>query len=755
MTEIRPTPLLAPRSVAVVGATERPGSYGETVIRNLEEARFPGEIRCVNPRRDAVYGHPCVPSLRDLPGPVDAVVIAVPAPAVTPAVREAIETGCGGAVVVSAGFGETAAGQALETELAEVARAASFPVCGPNGNGVVSLPHRSPLWGDSVPAGIETGAVAMISQSGNVAVNAIGSRRGIGFHTMVSTGNQAVLDTGDWLGAVAELDGVRSIALFQETDGDGAKLAEALAVCADREIGVAVLKVGTSEAGQAAAHAHTGAIAGDQKVFRALIEEAGAAWATDPHELLELARVLAEPRARPRRYDPKLSREQVLPDGIIRVVEEGDSYIPRSGLAILTCSGGDSGIAADQAEELLLNFAELDADTCRHLKELLPEAATVGNPLDYTALLWFETERLTEIVATVGRCEAVEQMLIFHDHPADLRPEHESEWAKVRDALVAGALESGCPTILASTLPDLVSEEGRRRLAAKGVPVVSGMRSAIATASASQRLSRRDRAAIAQQLRDTAAATRNASGSGVEGEGTWLAEHQAKEVLRRAGIAVPSFVTASAPGACLDAASALSFPLVLKLSGAAIQHKSELGAVRINIRDETGLLRQAEDLMSIAGQLHLDAGLAGEPSTDPPVFLVEEMADPGVELIVTARSDAVVPSLTVGLGGIWAEHLADSVVLPLPASPEQVKFALGRLKSFGVLVGSRGTRGVYLDALAEFASKVGQLLLDYRSEEGSALDLVELNPVVAGPDGATALDAVAHLAEPIDRTPAS
>ena len=140
----------------------------------------------------------------------------------------------------------------------------------------------------------------MISQSGNVAVNAIGSRRGIDFHTMVSTGNQAVLDTGDWLGAIAELEGVRSIALFQETDGDGAKLAEGLATCVENGIGVAVLKVGTSEAGQAAAAAHTGAIAGDQKVFRALVEAAGAAWATDPHELLEIARVLAEPRALPR-----------------------------------------------------------------------------------------------------------------------------------------------------------------------------------------------------------------------------------------------------------------------------------------------------------------------------------------------------------------------------------------------------------------------------------------------------------------------
>ena len=484
MAEIRPTALLAPRSVAVVGATKRPGAYGDTVVRNLDEAGFEGELFCVNPGRETVHGHPCLPSLLELPNPVDAVVVAVPAAAVNGSIRDAIEIGCGGAIVVSAGFGETPAGQQFESELTEVALAAGFPVCGPNGNGVISLHHRAPLWGDSVPAGIEPGPVAMISQSGNVAVNAIGSLRGIRFHTMVSTGNQAVLDTGDWLNSVAELDGVRAIALFQETDGDGAKLAEALASCAEREIGVAVLKVGSSEAGPAAAH--TGAIAGDQEVFRALVEQAGAAWATDPHELLEITRVLAEPKARPRRYQPPPGIETVHNDDGTISETVWDRYTFQAGLAILTCSGGDSGIAADQAELVGLRFAELKPETCDRLAELLPEAATVGNPLDYTSLLWFDTDRLTEIVETVGRCETVEQMLIFHDHPSDLRPEHESEWSDVRLALVEGALRSGCPAMLASTLPDLVSADGRRELASKGVPAVGGIRAAIAAAAASQ-----------------------------------------------------------------------------------------------------------------------------------------------------------------------------------------------------------------------------------------------------------------------------
>jgi acyl-CoA synthetase (NDP forming) len=316
----------------------------------------------------------------------------------------------------------------------------------------------------------------------------------------------------------------------------------------------------------------------------------------------------------------------------------------------------------------------------------------------------------------------------------------------VRRALAEGALRSGCPAFLASTLPDLVSETGRSELAEAGIPVVSGMRAAVAAAAASQRLGPLDGGTIAEQLRATAATTRKISGKGIEGEGSWLAEHRAKDVLRGAGVAVPPSLTALSPAACLDAAASLDFPLALKLSGPTIHHKSELGAIRIEIADEAELLRQAEDLMSIAGQIHLEAGLAGEPSGEPPVFLVEEMAGRGVELIVTARSDAVVPSLTIGLGGIWAEQLADSVVVPLPASPGQVKEVLPQLKAFGLLDGSRGGRPVDLDRLAEFASRVGDLLLDYRDQDDRGFDLLELNPVVAGPEGAIALDALAHLA---------
>ena len=190
-TAVDPGPLLKPRSVAVVGANDRPGSYADTVLRNLERAGFEGSVWGVHPTRTEVHGRECVPSLLELPEPVDAVVIAIPAAAVAGAVSEAIERGCGGAIVFAAGFAEVESGRELEAELRRLAIGGRFPVCGPNGNGVVAVGARAPLWGDSVPE-LEPGRVAMISQSGNVAVNAIGSRRGIDFHTLISTGNQAV-----------------------------------------------------------------------------------------------------------------------------------------------------------------------------------------------------------------------------------------------------------------------------------------------------------------------------------------------------------------------------------------------------------------------------------------------------------------------------------------------------------------------------------------------------------------------------------
>ncbi|MGN6170483.1 MAG: CoA-binding protein, partial [Solirubrobacteraceae bacterium] len=377
--------LFRPASVAVVGASERPGSYGHQTLVNLAALGYEGEIWGVNPFRTSALGHPCVSTVADLPVAVDALVVAIPAAGVASAVEQAGALGCGGAVVLSAGFGEVEQGEALQRDLIVAAERHGLPVCGPNGNGIVAMHARAALWGDAL-APREPGPVALVSQSGNVAVNALNSRRGLRFHTVIAGGNQAVLTAADYLEFLASEDGVTAIALYLEDDGDPA-LCEGLAVCAEAGIRVAVLKVGSSEAGAASAAAHTAALAGDQRIFRRLIEDAGAEWADDVHDLLELAKTLSVAQTPP----------------------------PRPGLAIMTCSGGDSAQGADEADRHGLRLPVFTQDTRDRLRNLLPPAATVGNPLDYTAMIWGHSEALSELVVTVGEDPEVDQVLVFYD----------------------------------------------------------------------------------------------------------------------------------------------------------------------------------------------------------------------------------------------------------------------------------------------------------------------------------------------------
>ena len=696
--------LLHPRSVAVVGATEREDSYAGQTLLNLAGAGFPGPVWGVNPGRTEVHGRPCFPALSDLPDVPDAVVVAIPAAAVPAVIEDAGALGCGGAVVYGAGFGEMAAGagaQRMELAGAEAAAGAEYerllqaaalrhglPVCGPNGNGIVALHERAALWGDALPS-LEPGRVALVSQSGNLAVNALTTRRGLRLHTVVSCGNSVGLDPAEWVLGLAREEAVGSIALYLEGDGEGERLCEALARCAENGVRVAVLKVGASAAGSAAAAAHTGAVAGDQRVFRALVEEAGAAWAADAHELLELAKALAVPGARASR-----------PDG---------------GLAVLTCSGGDSALAADEAERLGLPLARLAPQTQRRLRELVPRAATIGNPLDYTALIWGEAETLRDIVAAVGDDPAVERMLVLYDQPIGIDGATERSWAAVREGILAGAAASGAPVMVAATLPELLDDAAAARFAEAGVPAVAGLRTGLASAAALRRP-----AADPARLREIAATRRRAT---TEGPLDWLPEHEAKELLRAAGVPVVEGRTVDGEDDAVAALADLGGSVAVKLAAPSVRHKSEAGALVLDVR--------AEDELRAAHRRLTALGLDGGRVVD------ERMAPPGAELLVSARSDAVVPCLVVGAGGVWTELLADAAVIPLPASSERVEKAIRGLRAAPLFTGGRGRPPLDVRAAARLASATGELLLD------AGLELIELNPVLVHQRGAVTVDAVA------------
>ena len=681
--------LMRPASIAVVGATDRPGSYAAETLLNLEAIGFEGQVWGVNPGRREVLGRECVPSLAELPVAADAVVVAIPAVGVAAVIEQAGARGCGGAVVFSAGFAEVAGGVEHQRELVAAAARHQLPVCGPNCNGIVSPHARVALWGDAL-APREPGRVALVSQSGNVAVNALATSRGLRFHTVIASGNQAVLSATDYLEFLAREEGVGAIALYLEDDG-GPSLCEGLAACADADVAVVVLKVGRTPAGARAAASHSGALAGDQRIFRSLVREAGAVWAHDVHELLELAKTISIRRAAP----------------------------PSRGLAVMTCSGGDSAQAADEAQRLGLELPELAPATMQRLRGLLPSAATVANPLDYTAMIWGDRPALAALVRALGEDPAIGQVLVFYDQPHGLHGAPEESWRAVREGVMMGAQASPVTTIVSSTLPELLDDAAAWEFAQAGVPAAAGLRTGLRCAAASLR-ARGD----AARLRAIAVTARTFGRPGAPAPGPWLAEHEAKALLRANGVTVAEGrVVVDAEDAVI-ALSELGGHVVLKLSAGGVQHKSELGGVALGLRGVPEV-REAHRRLAALARAHDGSVLA------------ERMSSAGAELLIAARTDGIVPALVLGLGGIWTELLDDVAIVPLPADAGRVERALRSLRGAPLLLGGRGAAPCDLPAAAELAARLGELLL-----EGS-LALVECNPVIVGApgQGAVAVDA--------------
>jgi acetyl-CoA synthetase len=339
------------------------------------------------------------------------------------------------------------------------------------------------------------------------------------------------------------------------------------------------------------------------------------------------------------------------------------------------------------------------------VRALLPAAATVANPLDYTALIWGEVETLRDTIAAVGEDPAIDHVLVFYDQPPGLEGAVGESWDAVREGIRAGAAASPVPTLVASTLPELLDDEAARELTGADVAAVAGLRTGLACAAALRRPP-----GDAARLRAIAAAVVASA------PGAWLDEASAKELLAGAGIRVPPGQVARDEADAAEIFERLGRPVALKLVAEGLLHKTAAGAIALGLDDERHVRLAYRDLVRNNGHTH--------------AVLVEAMVPPGVELLVGARRDAVVPVLTVGLGGAWTEVFADAAVILLPADPERVHRALGSLRTAPLL------RSVDAEAAAALAARVGALLLD------RDLELIELNPVLVNARGAVAVDAL-------------
>ena len=679
--------MLNPRHIAFIGGTDAAIAIGEA-----ERAGFTGQIRVVNPKRETLAGHPCVPDIASLPEAPDAVFLAIPAALIPAAVTELAQMGAGGIVCYAAGFSEAHEdGRALEEALK--AALDDMVLIGPNCYGLINYVGKSALWPFAHGGGCAGEGVAIITQSGMFSSDITMSQRSLPLAYMISVGNQADLEIADFVDLMAERDEVRAIGLHIEGLLDVGKFERAALRAIEAGKPIVALKTGSSAIGEALTISHTGSLAGSDALYRALFRRCGIIAVTNPSQMLETLKFLSVAGA---------------PDG--------------TALAGFTCSGGGATMLADHAETIGLSFPAPDETARAELTKLLPPIATVSNPLDYTTPIWGQPDKTEPVFATALSMIPAQATVLVQDYPAPGLDESEHFYLNDGLAFARAARAAGLPAAICATLPENMGAKIRDRYVAEGIAPMQGIHETLNAIRDAAQWSA-DRARILSR------APAPLTGPRPTAAGAYLTEAQGKAHLAAAGIAVPEGRLCGANALC-DNALEIGFPLVLKMMSPDLAHKTEAGAVALN-------LQNADALAAAAAQMRQDVARYN-PEAVSDEFLIERMAAPPLaELIVGIRQDPQFGlTMTIGSGGILVELIEDSHTLLLPTHPEEISAALRSLRVWRLLNGYRGRAAVDCDMLARHLQGLADLALSKADE----ITEIEINPLFVYENSVLAVD---------------
>ena len=674
------TRLLNPRSIAFIG-----GNECAIAIRRTKELGFTGTIYAVHPKREDLSGVPTLKSPEDIPEAVDAAFIAVKNEPTIEVVRALAAKGCGGAVIYAAGFAETG-----NTELQRglLSAANGMPLMGPNCYGFVNTLSRSALWPDETGLEPVERGVALITQSGNIACNFTMMMRGLPVAAVFSIGNQVDVGMHDMVETLSADPRITAIGLHVEGLPDVAAFARAAAIARQRKVPIVVLKTGRSEQGAKVAMSHTSSLAGADTLYDALFERYGIARMKSVSAFAETLKFL-----------------------------HNGGPIADSRLVSLSCSGGEAALVADMALEKKVSFPPFNAETRPRVAATLNEYVSIDNPLDYHTFIWGQPEKLTATFTQVlnGGFDVGMVILDTPTHPK-MKPE---AWAMTARAMAAAAQATGARAAVVASLSEGMPLWLADELSASGVAPMMGLDDALTAFEAAAFIGRN----WARDEEPPAMLPPIRKGS----EERVFSESAAKQLLTKHGLTVPEGIVCPA-GEAVAAAEKLGYPVTLKVSSAAIAHKTEAGGVALN-------LRTAAEVEEAAGRM---AKLA-------PDVLVEHMVTGAVaELIIGLTSDPQFgTALVVGAGGILTELLKDSVTLILPTSRSEIVRALKTLKVWTLVEGFRGRSG---DAEAVF--RAVEAVADFAEANRGLVEEVDVNPLLVLKDGAIAVDALIKMRKP-------
>jgi acyl-CoA synthetase (NDP forming) len=680
-------PLLAPRSIALVGASRKRNSVGNDTLRNLLSGGYRGTVFPVNPSYAHLYGLVCYPDMAALPDPVDLAILAVPNRVLVQTVEATIAAGARALLIFASAELE---GDGRE-RIASLARAANIPICGANCMGFFSAAQSLPAFSALFPPTFQAGGITCIAQSGSLIQALLFNDERLAFNLAVSSGQELVTSAAEFMDYALDQADTRLIALILESVRDPQLFIQSLEKARRRDVPVLFLKLARSAAGAQLALSHTGAIAGNAAVYEALFRRYGVLSVRDLSELAATATLLSAPRR-----------------------------AAAGGLAAILDSGGERELLVDMAAETAVPFARIGANTTRVLQENLDPGLEAVNPLD----AWgtgreFEQIFETCLVALMDDPDSALGMFV-----CDLSDELDLHHAYVA---VCEAVAQRTPKLLvAMTNYSAWSHRGlAARLRAAGIAVLDGtMPALLAVRHALDYRDYHARAAASPAVAPVAAGNNPRADHWrrlLDARTSALTEDEGYALLADYGIGVPRHAVAESPEAALAAARSIGYPLALKTAVPGILHKSDVGGVRLGIRSDTEL----------AAAYHDVAGRLGRR------VLISALAPAGIEMAFGLVQDADFGTFVMAaFGGTWIEHLKDRALAMAPLDESTAERLLSELRLAKVLDGVRGAAPCDRAALVRTFVQLGELARDL----GAQIAEMDLNPVLVSAAGAIAVD---------------
>ncbi len=687
------TPLMQPRSIAVLGASPRANTLGNNAVANLVRFGYQGRIFPVHPSAPEVAGLRAYANLASLPEAPDCAVVALSSDKVIPALAEAAERGTRAAVVFASGFAETdAAGRARQDELQALCERTGLVICGPNCLGLVNVTGRISLYSSSVPESLRTGGLAVVSHSGSgcIAISTLGR---FGMSYMVSAGNSAVVDMAGYLEFLATDESTRVVTLFMEQMSDAARFARAMSAMHRAGKPVIVLKVGRSAKGAAASAAHTGSLAGSAEAYADFFRANGVIAVDDLDEMAEsIALMLAVRR---------------LPRG--------------EGLGIISVSGGETAMLCDVAERTGVTLPDPAEETKARLRTALPGFGTASNPLDATGNAVYDVSVYEACMDALASDPGIALVAVAQDCSPGLSKLGSGNYRRIAERVAAVAARLAKPVAFFNPTAGGIHAGVIEPFAGTDVAVMQGTRASLL---AIRRLFEYSRALRAEPAVAAVARPADPVWRARLQTGAPFSEREAKQFLAACGLPVTRETLATSETEAIAAAAALGYPVVLKIESAEIAHKTEVGGVRVGLPDAAAVVAAYREILASVRQKAPQAVVAG--------VVVQEMVAGGIEMIAGLSQCAPFGmGIVTGSGGILVELVKDAALALAPIDHARALTLIASTRAQTRLAGFRGAPPADIAALAGLLVALSSVAAMY----GDLIEAIDLNPVTVLPAG--------------------